>query len=233
MTTTKERPTRGDRLKPRRTSRVYWHLSKLRQAYEAVIAAHIAGGPPAALLDYGCGNRPYQPLFAPHCANYRGADLAGNPDADLTLAADGSIPLADESVGIVLSSQVLEHVVSPTHYLAEARRVLKPNGLLVLSTHGVWQFHPDPTDFWRWTSDGLRKIVDEAGFEIVDWRGVMGPPATAVQLWQDSTQHVVPQLLRALYFAVHQAIMAAADWICPQAARDRDACVYLLVARKR
>ena len=46
MTARKGSPTRGDRLRPSRTSRVYWHLTKLRQAYEAAIAAHIAGGRP-------------------------------------------------------------------------------------------------------------------------------------------------------------------------------------------
>lgn len=233
MTARKGSPTRGDRLRPSRTSRVYWHLTKLRQAYEAAIAAHIAGGRHGVLVDYGCGNLPYRPLFEPHCGQYLAADLAGNADASLTIAADGSVPLESATVEIVLSSQVLEHVLDPGVYLAEAVRVLQPGGLLVLSTHGVWHFHPDPTDHWRWTSDGLRRVVEQAGFEVIHWQGIMGPPATAVQLWQDATQHVVPHLLRPLYFGLHQLIMAAADAVRPQAARDRDACVYLVVARKR
>ncbi len=44
----------------------------------------------------------------------------------------------------------------PGLYLSECFRVLRPGGQLLLSTHGVFPYHPDPVDLWRWTCEGLR-----------------------------------------------------------------------------
>jgi ubiquinone/menaquinone biosynthesis C-methylase UbiE len=49
--------------------------------------------------------------------------------------ADGSrLPFRDEAFDLVFSHSVIEHVASAQAYLAECRRVLRPGGLLYLST---------------------------------------------------------------------------------------------------
>ena len=221
--------TRGDRLNIPRSSRLRWHLTELRRAYEAAAAGLPAGG---RLLDYGCGNMPYRPVFEPRVAEYVGADLAGNEQADLTVAETGRVDTGDGSFDVVLSSQVLEHVADPDAYLAEAARVLNPGGTLLLSTHGVWRYHPDPRDLWRWTCDGLRTVVTRNGFEVVSQVGVMGPAATALQLWQDAVRRRVPRRLRGAFFRVMQGRIERADRRCPDEERNRDACVYVVTARK-
>ena len=55
------------------------------------------------------------------------------------------------SFDAVLSTQVLEHVADPGALPAERFRVLRPGGRLLLSTHGIFVYHPDPDDYWRWT----------------------------------------------------------------------------------
>ena len=50
-------------------------------------------------------------------------------------------------------------------YFAEARRVLKPEGRLVLSTHGNYRQHAE-VDFWRWTPPGMRACLEDHGFEV-------------------------------------------------------------------
>ena len=138
---------RGDRLRPSRFSRLYWHLRCLRSEMEKVIDQYVANSSADCLVDYGCGNMPYRPLFTRHVGKYLGSDLAGNEQAGVKIEPSGRLPLADESADIVLSSQVLEHVADPLLYLAESKRVLREDGLLVLSTHGVWRYHPDPVDY--------------------------------------------------------------------------------------
>jgi SAM-dependent methyltransferase len=153
---------------------------------EEVIQLFLAKSPQKlTLADYGCGNKPYEPIVAPFVAQYLGIDLELNPIADIHIAPTGAIQLDDEKLDVVLSTQVLEHVVDPKQYLQEAHRVLKNDGLLILSTHGYWMFHPDPTDFWRWTSTGLRKIVEDEGFEVVYFKGIIGRAAMGLQLFQD------------------------------------------------
>ncbi len=184
------------------------------------------------LLDFGCGNMPYRPLFVEHVSTYVGCDLPGNDDADLVMEVPGHVPLESGSVDVVLSSQVLEHVEDPAAYLHEAWRILRTGGRLILSTHGVWRYHPDPTDYQRWTCDGLRRDVTRAGFRITRWAGIMGPEATALQLWQDAVLPRVPKRLRSLFIRFMQWRIERADGRCTVESRNRDACVYVLVAEK-
>jgi SAM-dependent methyltransferase len=200
---------------------------------EDVAAQYFLTSKSKLLLDYGCGNMPYRPIFEPRVGRYIGCDLWGNEFSDATLSDSGMLPFDDQSSGTVLSNQVLEHVVDPCSYIAESYRVLEPGGVLILSTHGVWRYHPDPTDFWRWTSDGLRKIVDDAGFEIERFKGILGPEATALQLLQDAVLHRIPRSLSNLYTWRMQSRIRRADLRCSDKVRNSDGCVYVVVARKK
>jgi ubiquinone/menaquinone biosynthesis C-methylase UbiE len=184
------------------------------------------------LVDFGCGSMPYRPLFERHGFEYIGADLEGNEWADCTVSNTGRVDIEDASCDVVLSSQVLEHVPDSQRYLTEAFRVLKPGGWLVLSTHGVWCYHPDPQDFWRWTSDGLRKHVEDNGFVIETWQPVMGPAATALQLFQDATYSLLPRVVRCVYFFTFQILIQFFDVITSEETKAKDACVYVLTARR-
>lgn len=116
------------------------------------------------LLDYGCGGSPYRSLFK--TKRFLRADYVDCGGVDCLIAEDGTLPLPDAGCDGVLSTQVLEHVFSPPAYLAEAFRVLRPGGKLILSTHGIWEDHGCPYDFWRWTADGLTRDVERAGFSV-------------------------------------------------------------------
>lgn len=232
-----EREAGIERLYPSLLGRMgarYYYLRQLRQQIEQVVSQFIKPfSERITLADYGCGNRPYEPIVAPYVANYIGIDLPENPRADVEVSPQGVIELKDEVLDAVLSTQVLEHVENPTHYLSEAHRVLKKNGLLILSTHGYWMFHPDPTDFWRWTSTGLQKVVSEAGFEVVYFRGIIGRAAMGLQLFQDGLLFKIPPVLRPLLAVVFQPQIMLFDKLFSQSTRDKDACTYVLVAKKK
>lgn len=228
----KHADTRGDRLNPNKSSRLYWHLSELRRAYEEIASNFESALRGAELVDYGCGNMPYRPLFEPNVKSYVGCDLPGNEMASRHLDEDGRLPFDDGTVDVVLSSQVLEHVPDPVLYVGEAFRVIRHNGLLILSTHGVWRYHPDPTDYWRWTCDGLRRQIEQSGFRVEHFVGLMGPEATALQILQDAVSARIHWRLEALFCRYFQWRIQRADKRCTQESRDRDACVYVVVARK-
>jgi SAM-dependent methyltransferase len=188
--------------------------------------------PPGQLLvDYGCAERPYQELFREKFAQYLGADLPGNPHADIEISVNGSIPLNDHEADCVLSSQVLEHIPHPGAYLAEAWRVLRPDGRLVLSTHGHWPYHPDPNDYRRWTLDGLRLELADAGFRPLLERAVLGRGATALQLLQDAVTAPFPRPLRPTLGIFFQLLIGAVESVRTNPL-PHDASVYVVLATR-
>jgi 2-polyprenyl-3-methyl-5-hydroxy-6-metoxy-1,4-benzoquinol methylase len=76
-----------------------------------------------------------------------------------------------DSLGTVLCSEVIEHVYHPERAIAEAFRVLRPGGTLVLTTPYSIVIHNTADDGGfhgrNFTPQGLALIVREAGFEIV------------------------------------------------------------------
>ena len=171
-----------------RNSRPWHRLSYVIDALPAGLAALFqdlripAGG---TVLDFGCADQPYRHLL-PADDGYVGADLPGNPVAEIEIQPDGTLPLSANSFDAVLSTQVLEHVSDPAIYLAETFRVLRPGGRVLLSTHGIMVFHPDPVDYWRWTGAGLRRAVEPAGFEVERFEGIVGLAPVGFQLIQDA-----------------------------------------------
>jgi len=127
------------------------------------------------VLDVGCGQKPYQPLFAPHAASYVGVDPVENPLAELRGSVE-ALPVDDGSFDVILCIQVLEHCDDPAQAVRELGRVTAPGGRVLTSTHGVMPYHPSPTDYWRWTHAGLEKLFAENG----SWASVRVTPASGM-----------------------------------------------------
>ena len=187
----------------------------------------------ATLVDYGCGSMPYRPLFERYVSRYVGVDLASNEQAEAALDEGGCTDLPDASADVVLSTQVLEHVDDPSVYLAEAFRVLKPGGLLLLSTHGIWWYHPHPQDLWRWTGPGLDRLLRRSDFDPLEQNGIMNLAAAGVYLVQDGLYGRVPKKgpWRPALFACMQPLAAVADRIGVRQ-WDNMAAVFVTVSRK-
>ncbi len=121
------------------------------------------------VLDVGCGAQPYRMLLADN-VKYVGIDTSEAlarfgyriPD---TIYFDGETwPVDSDSIDAVIATETLEHVVRPMQFLAEARRVLKPDGCLLLTVPFAARWHYIPYDYWRFTPSGLKTLLTEAGF---------------------------------------------------------------------
>ncbi|HEY9259353.1 class I SAM-dependent methyltransferase [Chitinophaga sp.] len=222
------------KLKPGIFNSRRYAIIQLRKQMESVLEQFVKPMTDQVVIaDYGCGNMPYAPLVQPYTKQYIGIDLMENPRADIHIDREGKIAMKDNAVDFVLSTQVLEHVENPVLYLEEAMRILKPGGKLIISTHGYWMFHPDPTDYWRWTSLGLKKIITERGFEIKYFRGIVGRSASGLQLFQDGFVFKVPEVLRGMLAIIFQPLIYLFDKTTTQSTKDQDAGTFMVVAEKK
>lgn len=110
-----------------------------------------------AVLDLGCGDGAITVGYAQQAARVFGVDVdaaaierakARPPLPNVTFHAGTttSIPLADESVDVILCYDVWEHVSQPAVMLHECYRVLKPGGKMLIGTWG-W-YHPFAPHLW-------------------------------------------------------------------------------------
>jgi len=221
-----------ERLKPSIFSTRYVHLTHLRDATLKTLQQLTADNKDLLLIDFGCGNMPYRHVIEPMVGRYEGVDLEMNPKAEHHIGFDSKTTLPDNYCDVILSNQVLEHVDSPSGYLEEALRILKPGGSIICTTHGYWFYHPTPNDYWRWTSAGLRKTIEDAGFKVISFFGIMGLAASGLQLFQDAICIKLPKFLIPPFALVMQGLIALFNRINSQQQRNRDASVYVVLAQK-
>lgn len=101
--------------------------------------------------------------------------------ASVDIVADVmNVPLPDASVARIVSDNVLEHVKDPVKAVQEMYRLLEPGGLAYIATPFMYPFHSSPSDYQRWTIQGLRELFNE--FEIVE-QGVRGGPFSALNTY--------------------------------------------------
>jgi SAM-dependent methyltransferase len=151
------------------------------------------------VLDAGAGRSPYKRFF--EHARYEAADFAEVRSmryAPLDYVCDlRDIPVEDERFDRVLFNQVLEHIPDPSRVLAELFRVLKPGGRIFCTAPLFYPEHQRPYDYFRFTRFGLRKLFEDAGFEIVSIRWLEGYFGTVAYQLVHMYKHL-PQDVREL-----------------------------------
>ena len=138
------------------------------------------------VLDFGCGTGPYRGLLT-SATEYVGLEY-DSPDNRRRKRADlfydgWTIPLEDGSMGNVLSTQTIEHVPNPERITAEWRRILRPGGKLLFTVPFMWPEHEMPYDFQRYTANGLRKLLEDNGFEILAQERLLSDCRAPAQLF--------------------------------------------------
>jgi SAM-dependent methyltransferase len=76
------------------------------------------------------------------------------------------LPMGDDGFDTVVCLEMLEYVTDPHKALKEIRRVLKPEGKLILSMPFLHRTDT-PHDYWRFTEHGVCSLLQQAGFEVV------------------------------------------------------------------
>ncbi len=106
---------------------------------------------------------------------YVGIDMAEGKGVDLLL--DLTLPfeeidaaLAGRRFGTVFFLSVMEHCAQPFHMADNITRLLAPGGTLYVSVPYAWKFHGYPSDYWRFTHEGVKKLFPDLVFDMADAR---------------------------------------------------------------
>ncbi len=102
-------------------------------------------------------------------------DLIHTPGVDVVGDAT-RLPLRENSLDAIVCRRVLEHVRKPGKAVAEFHRVLKPGGRVWCEIPFLQGYHPTPTDFQRYTRDGLADLFDQ--YRVVEIGVALGPSST-------------------------------------------------------
>lgn len=151
----------------------WWHRAK-RNVVVRVLERLPAEGP---VVDVGCGGGamlrdvPVAPAFGTEPSAGAARHAARSSPGAVVRAEGSALPLRDESVGCVLALDVIEHHPRPEELLAEAARVLRPGGLLVVTVPAydwMWSYADHVLGHYRrYTRRRLQGDVRGAGLEVV------------------------------------------------------------------
>jgi SAM-dependent methyltransferase len=215
----------------------------LRRAYQRRVPGEIACFPDididleefrpllkGRVLNAGAGMRKVSHLIDGELVN-QDISWPGDDRTDIQIYSPlHIIPVTDDHFDAILCIAVLEHVENPEEVMAELYRVLKRGGHLVLEVPFLQPEHKVPTDFQRYTRDGLERIVTKHGFRLVRTKGLFTVYHTLY--WQ---AHIWLHTKRSPMYLLGRVILL--PWLLRRARRsrtynDRLATGYQILATK-
>jgi len=119
------------------------------------------------VIDLGCGDMPFRGDVISLASTYDSLDVSAKHE-DITYVEDiqNMSSLEDSTYDSALCLEVIEHVPRPWDALREINRILKGNGLLILSAPHLSRLHEIPHDYYRFTRYGFEKLLTSNGFVI-------------------------------------------------------------------
>jgi SAM-dependent methyltransferase len=214
------------------------HMRKRRLFLDAVIAAHVARrGVPALALDLGCGDGGQLGWLGSHAREIYGSDYnllrlhrasVAAPQACIYMADILNYPVRDGTFDLIFFNHVLEHIPDDAAALAQAYRILKPGGLMLLGVpnEGAWfwqqayRLQPavlkasDHVHFY--TADALAQKCRTTGFDVAHVEHI----GWGVPHWS------LDEKLRQW-----KAVDATLDWLGRRFFHDQATSLYLVLGK--
>lgn len=159
----------------------------------------------ATVIDAGCGEQPLRRELEAHGAKYIGVDVAQNRAGTVDVVAPlWSVPLPDESAGLIIATEVLEHVADTAGAFAELARLVMKGGAILITTPFAYPLHETPHDYVRLTPEGLAWLAQRHGLTVFE-RQALG---NEIEVLAVTFCNLLSNMLTPLPFAVRAAAAA-------------------------
>jgi SAM-dependent methyltransferase len=133
-------------------------------------------------LDFGAGTAKYRDLIKPLTGTYTTFDMM--PGEHIDVVGDAlNPPFKEAEFDTVISTQVLEHVEKPWIVVKQIGRLLRPEGLCIMTAPFLVPYHADPHDFFRYTRPGIESLFTNEGFSIVESGTYGNTPALLAEMF--------------------------------------------------
>ena len=202
------------------TNRLFRLLEPRQYDRSSLFNSRYLTGIGGVVLDIGCGAFVTKYRFSPG-TRYYGLDITSR--ATHVRGDAHCLPFQDQSVDWVLLVAMLEHVAEPQQVLHEAFRVLRPGGKAYVAVPFLQMEHGD-TDFLRWTTDGVDRLIQASGFQM-ESKGVNGGFFTLMDylLWHQFREAARK---RDVSMALGALAMKVVAQPVSRLARDLDSPIY-------
>ena len=183
------------------------------------------------ILNIGSGDNRIRP-------NVKNLDIVDGENVDIVGSAE-QIPLRCNSVDLIISQEAFEHIQNPERALRECLRVLKPGGTFYFPVPFIIGYHPGPTDFIRFTKEGVSEFLTRNGFKVdkieITVAGATGFYRIAVEFFAILFSAPLPQIylpMKALFALVFYPIKFLDPWFRYSTQRDRIPGGYFAISHK-
>lgn len=104
-------------------------------------------------------------------SEYIGVDMEDGPEVDVVLDLTEDFRIVDKILrrrrfNTIFCLSVLEHCSNPFMMAKNITKLLNQNGVLYVSAPFCWEFHAYPSDYWRFTPEGIRILFPKIVFNF-------------------------------------------------------------------
>lgn len=161
-------------------------------------------------LDIGSGNSPYK-KYIKDSVEYISIDkidtcaTTHNKNNNMINADARDLPFEKDTADTVILNQVLEHIYEYEKVLDEINRVLKSSGKFIISVPFIYHIHAEPNDYFRFSEYGIKKLLEEKKFKIIEfsYNGYFGTTIVSILnsfIWQVWNRNIYTKFLRNTIF---------------------------------
>lgn len=138
-----------------------------RTLFNLEISKHIKniGG---VVIDLGGGKNPsYERFWHVKPEKFIRVDINEKTEPNVVADLNKPLPFPDNFADSVFLFNVIYILEDPAAVLKEINRILKPGGKLFLTSPFIFNEAKEPSDYWRFTSEGLEKLLSDSDFNNI------------------------------------------------------------------